>query len=1693
MATSVSPGDDWDRLHEGNRKAPGKGSAGRYGQVPRSPSRGGHRLGSRNWWSRKAGPGEIWTSRKAQGTKGERWQRKIPQSEASSTTPWIPPGTREEEGWKPIPGAKEERKGSKEKEEEERKEKELHFGVFIWPRTVKFFWVAFSENLSPGRGFGATSRKEARAIDRDGAQRDGKVSGRPHRGAVGEGFVGSHQSFGLPEPDHPHEQPSFAHRREGAPRAGDGVHLLRPASSRRKPALPGRADAASEGARGVGDRRPLGPREALRADPARSSADLQGERKRDGSKDRSKDAEAKRGQPEDAEAAEIGNRQRVSKGHRETRESASEPREKFSKRERAREEPKRKEQQPSPSPIRGTEKGRRELRRRGKKERFEEPPREASRRVVLSKPSPSQSKERPSSSGRTKGPKRGHPEPEDPLRGSGQKETGRPEGKRRRQAQRKELVEFPKEEETQEELESERLRLKSPLKDVAQFVDKADEQAEDFRRWLEEEPPSNLSAAQLGFHLLLQSVRSSGPLSDYVCWSMQPPEKRESRDRSLFPLPLWKDCREEARKVLDQGTAKDRPGQWRERGDTRSSAQKQKRLEGLRVWHALVVMSLNFTYGDRARQERPSPGGDASAAQEAALNRLWDSLKIYIDEKDKKGVPRTPLEEWRNTIADLSISYTGEVVEKAALLSLKQVLPGLPSPDHGGLVDILEILPPDLGEQLKDPEKLIKDDFPDPMPRPKVMCEDAEWDLVVKAMYERGLVRAATQMPSVHGKMVVNGAFGVPKAGKTLPSGEDVLRLIIDLRATNWMMHQIEGDATTLSGAATFQRIVVEEGSQLLVSGEDLTSAFYLFRLPEVWSNFMVLDKPVPKTIVGLEGPGLVHVGLAVLPMGWHSSVGLMQAGHRRLALGSPLNGGAGLSSLAEITKASSFPDLDEGPGWAIYLDDTTIIEKVQEKIAKELEGKEPELQERLKKAYQWWGIPTNEGKSLKRQAVAERLGAVLDGKAGVLRASALRKLQISSLGAWIRSQRAVSRKALQIYCGKLVHILQFRRCLFAYLETVFTAIAQGGPSINVTEELRQEMIAVEMVLPMAQYNLRAKVDTVVTASDACESGGGICVASRLSREGKAEVERMLEGEKLEREPIPDPTMLNPKEKVIVIDLFSGIGGLTNALEKAGVQWDFLVCVESDKDCRRLLRRVHPGAEMLKDIRDFDEKFLRRILAKVPGVTGIIIGGGSPCQGLSKLSSKRKHLQDERSGLFFEAARAFRLVERASHERLMWCLKLLENVVPDSKDIQDMSYELEMEPVLVDAQYLSRARRPRLFWLSTKLSEEEDVEMIERPHFTQVIYRAEPEPMELFLEAGHDWAGGMRDANLKFPTFTRSIPRKQPPPDPAGLEGLPEAAKIRWEEASFRLPPYTYHDDYMILTPDLELRPLASGEREILMGFPQGHVQKMLKKTPEGEKEKQAAEDLMVSAIGNSFHTNAVAALLDHALASMGLKKRKGAKEIVAGSRAMQVMPPKKGAEAEESEGEGPNETEMLETMSIPGNEYLEKLEKETRSKALASELRSDDHLSQLLVSAFVRRQEYRGSDVRLDIGSLYRPDSFPRGSVNPNKWIWHTAHHWPFKREEHINLLELRALIHTFEWRLRKSAFGDCRPLHLTDSQVALSVSVKGRSSSRRLNNLLKKFAVLQVGGGIFPLLAWVESEANPADAPSRIYEKKK
>ena len=178
------------------------------------------------------------------------------------------------------------------------------------------------------------------------------------------------------------------------------------------------------------------------------------------------------------------------------------------------------------------------------------------------------------------------------------------------------------------------------------------------------------------------------------------------------------------------------------------------------------------------------------------------------------------------------------------------------------------------------------------------------------------------------------------------------------------------------------------------------------------------------------------------------------------------------------------------------------------------------------------------------------------------------------------------------------------------------------------------------------------------------------------------------------------------------------------------------------------------------------------------------------------------------------------------------------------------------------------------------------------------------------------------------------------------------------------------------------IRILYSTEREVLMGFERGHTQDMVKKEPESHEEGVEMEDLRCSALGNSFHTLTLACILDHALWSLGVKPLLGHVRIIKEERARQ----REARGRPEPEWERSSRSTVA--REVPGGSEtehevfeLEELAKQVKpdEKAFVEAAERDPRMAVQMVSAFIRRQEYRGSDVRLDVGTLYRSDSFPR------------------------------------------------------------------------------------------------------------------
>ena len=99
-----------------------------------------------------------------------------------------------------------------------------------------------------------------------------------------------------------------------------------------------------------------------------------------------------------------------------------------------------------------------------------------------------------------------------------------------------------------------------------------------------------------------------------------------------------------------------------------------------------------------------------------------------------------------------------------------------------------------------------------------------------------------------------------------------------------------------------------------------------------------------------------------------------------------------------------------------------------------------------------------------------------------------------------------------------------------------------------------------------------------------------------------------------------------------VLDLFSGIGGFSLGLERAGMTT--VAFCEIDPYCRKVLRKHWPDVPIYDDVRTLTADALRR-----DGIADVdVICGGFPCQDISEAGAGAG-LAGERSGLWREYAR----------------------------------------------------------------------------------------------------------------------------------------------------------------------------------------------------------------------------------------------------------------------------------------------------------------------------------------------------------------------------------------------------------------------------------------------------------------------
>ena len=472
-----------------------------------------------------------------------------------------------------------------------------------------------------------------------------------------------------------------------------------------------------------------------------------------------------------------------------------------------------------------------------------------------------------------------------------------------------------------------------------------------------------------------------------------------------------------------------------------------------------------------------------------------DLLEGSLACEGKRGVIDELLSKVECTAGACYSDFRGRGLGEAGVPTLPVRADRIAVPKVAGTVDPCLWLEPDRAEVVGNLEKLRK--------------PECEWEEIVHAFHqvppdeEDKVVRRLleTELPqSASGRMLIGGLFAVLK-------NEQEDRLIFDRRPENATMHRLRW--AKLPAGACFAKLLLGEKEYLRASGDDLRNYYYMLRLPRNWVKYNAAGRRVsPKVLrdYGLDASVPHRACFAVLGMGDKNGCDIAQAVHegllRRHGVLLPINTlqyGVHLPQ-GELLEGVYLDDLlvakrcsvDE----VIPLDGSFVPPPAQVNDADVLEIKAAEM------AYQEAKLQRAEHKAFRLRTLFKAWGAEIDGiqgKAGSplqVRQQLWHLLQKLVAGGW------ASRDLLRKVVGYLSYAFQYRRELYSLKHHLYKFLARMKPKgwHRLPGHILDELRACALHLPFAVWNMRRKLNRVVTATDATPTSGG-CVSAEVSEE----------------------------------------------------------------------------------------------------------------------------------------------------------------------------------------------------------------------------------------------------------------------------------------------------------------------------------------------------------------------------------------------------------------------------------------------------------------------------------------------------------------------------------------------------------------------------------------------------------------
>ena len=353
-----------------------------------------------------------------------------------------------------------------------------------------------------------------------------------------------------------------------------------------------------------------------------------------------------------------------------------------------------------------------------------------------------------------------------------------------------------------------------------------------------------------------------------------------------------------------------------------------------------------------------------------------------------------------------------------------------------------------------------------------------------------GIIRDSEILPGFQA-----GLFAVPK-----DSLKD--RLIFDSRPFNCLESPPGRWVSSMASALNLTDLHLKANERLITSGTDLREFYYSFQISHqrLVRNSLLLCTTVDKvscfkccTDDILAHDGKVFLALRTLAMGDCCAVELAQTAHLGILY---QLGILNCENLMSMTKA-----LPRSPRMlGVVIDDLICFEVLVSGSSEDrpVSSAEDDLRKALTR-FEELGLMPHAGKTFYGQENSEFWGAYLEGSAGFVRASLRRVFPVLYATIGIIRLGVSTISLLEMIVGSWTSIFLFRRRMLSLLQVCYSALQSGSQRrdvLRLSVELKEELLLMISLAPLAATFLRTKDCRSVYASDASSWGWAIVKAS---------------------------------------------------------------------------------------------------------------------------------------------------------------------------------------------------------------------------------------------------------------------------------------------------------------------------------------------------------------------------------------------------------------------------------------------------------------------------------------------------------------------------------------------------------------------------------------------------------------------